>query len=210
MATDQTVTLTWDTRTPSGQPATILSLADHVTTVSTGTDIIWLDRGIIKNPVEGKYTFTGSMVYKDRETSDSSTFTVSGTSIPIGLAQALTCKDVDDTHCIDITDDFTTSDWKVVVWTAWEGAWGSHIATYEWYLPNGTFWFRYSQPFNSGSALYKTWCYFEGGLWQTGTYTVVIKLDNTQVSYVKFKVTTSGQLTEMQKGPIAVGGGGQE
>ncbi len=209
MTADQAVKFTWDTRSPTGQPVGHLSLADYATIVKTGTDTIWIDRGIAKSQAEGTYTFTGSLAYQSRESSDSSTFKVRGSPIAIDLARALTCKDVEDTLFVDETDTFTLSDSKVVVWTAWEGAWGSHTAKYDWYWPDGTLWFTYSQLFTSAEALYKTWCYFEGGLWKTGTYSVKVYLDGTYVVNVNFTATASGQASPaVAPQPVAVGGGG--
>ena len=97
----------------------------------------------------------------------------------------------------------------MAVWTAWEGAWGSHTAKYDWHWPDGTLWFSYSQPFASSGALYKTWCFFEGGLWKAGTYSVKVYLDGTYVANVQFTATASSQAQQAATPkPVAVRGGG--
>lgn len=207
---DKTAKLTWDTRSPTNQPVGYLSLADYSATLAPSTDAIWIDRGIAKGQKAGTYTFNGSLVHGGRETSDSSTFTVAGTPVSIGLARALSCKDVVDNLFVDKTDTFTSSDEKAVVWTVWEGAWGTHTVKFEWVLPDGTHYFDYSHSFSTGEALYKTWSWIEGiGLWQTGTYKVKVYLDKTLKTTVQFNVT-SGEQSSTAGAPqgAEVGGGG--
>lgn len=188
-----------------------LSLADYTATLHPGTDTLWIDRGIAKGQQAGTYTFEGLLVYEGRVRSGSSTFTVNGTPISAGLAQALTCKDAVDNLSVEATSAFTPSDEKAVVWTAWAGAWGTHKVKYAWYLPDGAFYFDYTHGFTTSEALYKSWAWIEGvGLWQLGTYQVKVYLDGSLVTTVQFEVQAGGQGAGTQRAPFVVGGGGGE
>jgi len=151
------VTYDWDTYDLHGAWVGDLSYHDYDVSMSPGEDSWRLDRAVPADALEGVYTYYANVSFSSGYDSESTNFTVAGSPISINSIEAVTCKGIEDTFPVGLTDQFTSPDDNVFVWIAWEGSSGEHSVSYVWYRPGGSLHADHSEPFNSSDSLNFTW-----------------------------------------------------
>ena len=151
------VTYDWDTYDLHGAWVDDLSYHNYDVSMSPGEDSWRLDRAVPADALEGVYTYYANVSFPSGYDSESTNFTVAGSPISINSIEAVTCKGIENTFPVGLTDQFTSGDDAVFTWIAWEGSSGAHTVRYVWYRPGGSLHADHSEPFNSSDSLTFTW-----------------------------------------------------
>jgi len=203
------VTYTWDVYDPGGMRNDHISRDDWSVSMPPGEQEWWLFRGIQSTGLLGTYTYTASVSYTSETSAGSTTFDIQGYYIDINLLEALTCKDVDEGidegRPVNETDTFTTNDERVYAWTFWEGASGPHTIRWEWYRPDGTLHFDFSEDFDySSSIVYEySWLSIDYMTDYLGQWHVDFYMDGAHEGTLYFTLAAGAQLQSNDEIPLS-------
>lgn len=119
-----------------------------------------------------------------------------GSSVDIELVEIKMGKTVDSTGVVSsLTDTFSPSDDKTVLWLSWNRVQGENNGVVEWYSPNGKLYMEDEFKFTADNGTWATWHELPiaktSASLKLGDWVVYVSLRGKFMGKKKFKITST-------------------